>query len=140
MIRKLISFLTAKNKCKLPTLSYSGVYLVPCKCGKRYVGETKLKTYNRLEQHKDYIKKKAWDSSGISFHAKDCKIGIDWENSKILKIENKRFDRKVREALEIQFQGTSPRSENGLNQDDGQYVTTKFWKPMLAHLREKSLN
>jgi len=136
----LKTILTSKNKCKLPDLSYPGVYLVPCKCGKQYVGETKLKTYNRLEQHKDYITKKTWDSSGISSHAKDCKIGFDWENASILKIENKRFDRKVREALEIQFQNTSPRSENGLNQDDGQYVTTNFWKPMFVHLREKSLN
>ena len=45
----------------------------------------------------------------------------------------------VREALEIQFRQTSPRSEHGLNQDDGQYVTTSFWKPMFSYLREKSL-
>ena len=124
---------------KLPNMSYPGVYLVPCKCGKKYVGETKLKTHNRIDQHKDYIKKKNWDSSGISNHAKDCNVGFDWDNSTMLKVESKRFDRKVREALEIQFQDTSPRSENGLNQDDGQYVTTNFWKPMLGHLWKNSL-
>ena len=31
-------------------------------------------------------------------------------------------------------------NEHGLNQDDGQYVTTTFWKPMLSYLREKSLH
>ena len=38
--------------------------------------------------------------------------------TKLLKVENRRFDRKVREALEIQFQETSPRNDHGLNQDE----------------------
>ena len=80
------------------------------------------------------VNDKKWDTSGISFHANTCKEGFDWDNVKTMKI-----DRKVREALEIQFQETSPRSEHGLNQDDGQYVTTTFWKPMLSYLREKTL-
>ena len=73
--------------------------------------------------------------AGVSFHAKTCKEGFDWENTSTLKIEDRRFDRKVREALEIQFRETSPHNEHGLNQDDGQYVTTTFWKPMLSYLR-----
>ena len=43
-------------------------------------------------------------------------------------IEERKFHRKVPEALEIQLQNTSPHSKNGLNQDDGHYVTTRFWK------------
>ena len=72
------------------------------------------------------IKDKKWDSSGVSFHAKTCKVGFDWEDISTLKIEDRRFDRKVREALEIQFRETSPHNEHGLNQDDGQFVTTTF--------------
>ena len=135
----LKTILTSKNKTKLPLLSHPGVYKIPCKCGKEYVGETKLRALTRFEQHKKSIEKENWDSSGISSHAEHCKLGYNWDNAKLLKIENRKFDRKVREALEIQFQDTSPRSEHGLNQDDGQYVTTSFWKPMFAHLREKSL-
>ena len=70
---------------------------------------------------------------------KTTKEGFDWDNVSTLKIENRRFDRKVREALEIHFRETSPRNEHGLNQDDGQYVTTTFWKPMFSYLRQKSL-
>ena len=136
----LKTLLTAKNKCKLPEFSYPGVYTVACKCGKRYYIETKLKVFTRLQQHKDSIEHEKWDASGISYHAQFCDCGYDWENSKVLKIESKKFDRKVREALEIQFQETSPRSESGLNQDDGQYVTTKFWRPMFAYLQSKSLH
>ena len=74
------------------------------------------------------------------YHGKSCKEGFLLEETKLLKVENRKFDRKVREALEIQFQETSSRNDHGLNQDDGQYVTTKFWKPMLSYLREKALN
>ena len=136
----LKTILTSSNKSRLPKNSHPGVYMVSCKCEKRYVGETKLKVSTRIKQHERTIKDKKWDSSGVSFHAKTCKEGFDWENTSTLKIEDRRFDRKVREALEIQFRETSPRNEHGLNQDDGQYVTTTFWKPMLSYLREKSLH
>ena len=136
----LKTILTSSNKSRLPKNSHPGVYMVSCKCEKRYVGETKLKVSTRIKQHERTIKDKKWDSSGVSFHAKTCKEGFDWENTSTLKIEDRRFDRKVREALEIQFRETSPRNEHGLNQDDGQYVTTTFWKPMLAYFQEKSLH
>ena len=110
--------------------------MVNCKCNKRYVGETKLKVSSRTRQHIKSIENEKWDSSGVSFHAKTCKEGFDWDGVSILKVESKKFDRK---ALEIQFQETSPHSEHGLNQNDGQYVTTTFWKSMLSYLREKTL-
>ena len=66
-----------------------------------YVGETKLKVSTRIKQHERTIKDKKWDSSGVSFRAKTCKEGFDWENTSTVKIEDRRFDRKVREALEI---------------------------------------
>ena len=136
----LKTILTARNKTKLTKNSLPGVYMVNCKCGSKYVGETSLKVSTRLEQHQKSITDKKWDLSGISNHAQSCKKGFEWDRSSVLKVEDRKFDRKVREALEIQFQETSPHSEHGLNQDDGQYVTTNFWKPMLSHLREKSLH
>ncbi|XP_057296292.1 uncharacterized protein LOC130625256 [Hydractinia symbiolongicarpus] len=135
----LQTILTLKNKCQLPPLSQPGVYIIPYKCGKKYVGETKLRIATRFEQHKDTIIKEKWSASVVSFHSSSCNAGYDWDNAKMLKQEFNKFDRKVREALEIQFQGTSPRSEHGLNLDGGQYVTTKFWKPMFAYLKRKSL-
>ena len=94
----------------------------------------------RIEEHKKSIEDENWDSSWISKHAQFCKLGYQWDKTDVLKLERKIFDRKVREALEIQYQNTSPRSEHGLNQDDGQYVMTKFWNPMLTHLQEKSIH
>ena len=71
-----------------------------------------------MEQHKKTICDKKWELTGISSHSRFCDAGFDWRNVKTLKVEESKFDRKVREALEIQFQNTSPHSENGLNQDD----------------------
>ena len=65
-------------------------------------------------------------NGGIFSHAKDCKQGFDSKNVRTIKIEEKKFDRKVWEALGIYFRETSLHSEHGLNQDDGQYVTTQF--------------
>ena len=73
-------------------------------------------------------------------HARTCKQGFEWDEASLLSIEEKKFDRKVREALEIQFRQTAPHTEHGLNLDDGQYVTSRFWKPMLSHIREKTLH
>ena len=114
--------------------------MVECNCGKKYVGETKLKVQFRICHYQKTVIEEKWEASGIPFHTETCISGFKWEDTRILKTEERRFDRKVREALEIQLQDTAPRSEYGLNQDDGQYVTTKFWKPMFSYLRYKSLN
>ena len=104
-----------------------------------YIGETKLKISTRAKQHQKSIQDKKWESSGISQHAKDCDMGYDWDNIRELKLEERKFDRKVREALEIQRWETAPHNDHGLNQDDGQYVVTNFWRPMLSYLQQKSL-
>ena len=116
----LKTILTSKNKSSLPSNSHPGVYKISCKCGKKYVGETKLKISSRAEQHKMDIFNKKWTTSGITQHAEICKEGYDWENVYTLKIEDNRFDRKMRESLEIQLQETSPHNEQGLNLDDSQ--------------------
>ena len=54
-----------------------------------------------------------------------------------MKVERNRFNRKVREALEIQLHECGP-EKGGINQDDGQYVNTKFWMPYFKYLREKA--
>ena len=134
----LKTILTSNNKCQLPDNSLPGVYLASCNCGKKYVDKTSLKVSTRMDQHKKSIRDEKWDLTGISNHANLCNAGFNWNNVKTLKVGARRFQRKVREALEIQLQNTAPHSEHGLNQDDGQYVTTKFWKPMFSYLQKKS--
>jgi len=39
------------------------------------------------------------------------------------------------EALEIQYHQCNPKY-GGMNQDDGTYVTTSFWKPLLKNCKD----
>ena len=63
-------------------------------------------------------------------------INCGFEAIKTIKVERNKFDRLVREALEIQYHQSGP-SEGNINQDDGRYVKTKFWIPMLRNLQKK---
>ena len=136
--KNLRELLSSKNKPKLPSNSYPGVYKIDCECGKSYVGETKKRISSRLREHEKYTREKKWDQSAIAEHSRTCTKKVDWsKNTKTLHVESNDFQRKVREALEIQYYETAPKNE-GLNQDIGQYVTTNFWKPMFSFLRNKN--
>ena len=78
-------------------------------------------------------------SLGVSEHAKTCHGIIDWSKVGTLKVETITFERKIREAIEIQYYQTGPR-DGGMNQDDGNYMTKSFWKPMLQYVNTKTLH
>jgi len=83
-------------------------------------------------------KEKKKTTSGVAEHACECDGTVDWSKVETIKVENKRFERKVREALEIQNNHSNPR-EGGMNQDYGQYVNHTFWRPLMKHLQRKTL-
>ena len=131
----LSTILTSKNKTKLPPNSQPGVYKLSCDCGKSYVGETGCKIASRIQQHQNTIHNGQWEQSGVSEHTKTCHGQINWNNVETLKVEPRKFTRKVREALEIQRNRTGVgMNMNGMNKDNGLYVTTGFWKPFMKFL------
>ncbi|XP_065679829.1 uncharacterized protein LOC136094144 [Hydra vulgaris] len=127
--KNLQHILTTKNKPSLPINSYPGVYKFECSCKRCYIGETKLKISSSIYQDQKNTYEGNWDYSAIAEHSKNCHGSFTWNNKNTLKVEVNNFNRKVREALEIQRHECSP-SDGGLNQDDGGYVTISFWKPM----------
>ena len=131
----LQDILTKKNKVKLPDNSHPGVYSIPCGCGNvpPYIGQTKLKISSRINQHKDYVQKERWDMCGIAKHAQLCPVGSRFDKTKTIKIVQNKFDRSVREALEIQ-KHSSGQKYGGINLDDGQYLKTTFWVPFMHQL------
>ena len=138
--KNIQTLLTSKNKSKLPKNSFPGVYEIPCSCGKTpYRGETKMKVSTRSAQHEESIRKEKWDNSGVALHAKHCKGNILFEETKTVKVINNKFDRKVRESLEIQKNRCHQR-DGGMNLDDGQYVNTKFWLPYFSFMRKQEQN
>ena len=96
--------------------------------------ETKLQVRTRNGQHEEYVRKERWDKSGAALHQKDCRSGF--EDVQTIKVESRRFEREIREALEIQKHGSGPK-EGGVNKDDGKYVKTSFWIPMMRHLHKE---
>ena len=61
-------------------------------------------------------------------------VGIRGYNND--QVEGRKFDREVRENLEIQKHGSGPK-ECGINQDDGRHVKTSFWIPMMRYLHRR---
>ena len=97
----LQTLLTAKQKSALPSNSYPGIYSISCSCSnKPYIGETKLRVSTRIHQHQDNANQENWEYSGITSHAQTCSGNIHWDTARTLKIDNNKFTRKVREALE----------------------------------------
>ena len=134
--RNLSTILSAKNKTKLTKNSYPGVYKVPCSCGAPpYRGETKKKISTRLDEHKGNVEKDQPDKSGVALHNKNCTGEINFEEAGTVAVVHNKFDRKVRETLEIQKHDCHV-SDGGMNPDKGQYVTTTFWIPLLKYLRK----
>ena len=134
--RNLGTILSAANKTKLPKNSAPGVYKIPCTCGiAPYIGETKKKVNTRIYEHQKNKEKEEWHKSGVALHSKECHGDIQFENTETVKAIKNNFDRKVREALEIQKRD-SHYLDGGMNTDKGQYVNTKFWIPYLKHLRK----
>ena len=131
--------LTSKNKSTLPLNSYPGVYRINCtsESCQPYVGETKIQIRNRILQHQDGVEKNNVMKSALAFHRISCSAPIDWDNVSTLKIESRRFERKVREALEIQRHRCGPK-HGGMNLDEGQYLKSSFWTPLFAFLRRSA--
>ena len=133
------TMITKSNKQKLPPNSYPGIYKIPCENSenhKPYIGETKLKVSTRVDQHQNKLNKQIWDYSGVTKHGQKCKY--DFSKAATLKIEPNRFNRKVRESLEIQLTQCGP-NHGGPNLDNGQYVSTLFWNPMLDRIRQSNI-
>ena len=117
--RNLGDILTAKNKTKLTKNSYPGVYKIPCSCGiTLYRGETKKKISSRTKEHQKNTEKREWSKSALALHSKDCNGDIQFDNTETVKVIYNKFDRKVREALEIQKHDCHYLND-GMNTDKG---------------------
>ena len=134
--RHLSAILTAKNKMQLPKNSYPGVYKIPCSCDiPDYRGETKKKVSSRAKEHEVNVRKREWEKSAVALHSQNCSGSIKFDETETVAVIFNKFDRKVRETLEIQKYDCHY-ANGGMNPDKGQYVTTTFWIPFLKHLRK----
>ena len=111
--------------------------MIPCSCGiTAYRGETKKRISTRIEEHKKNVEKEEWKKSAVALHSKHCPGMINFEEAKTVAIVREKFNRKVRENLEIQKFDCFT-EEGGMNPDRGQYVKTKFWLPLLKYTKKR---
>ena len=96
-----------------------------------------------MAEHKGYILRGEWSSSGIAAHKENCPEGVvNFEEPTILaKINAKSkfkadFKLDYMESLMIKLHQTGPGT--GFNEDEGRRVRTKQWDPLLIHLRNKT--
>ena len=108
--------------------------MVPCSCGKKYVGETGATIRTRLNQHQKAVFENKVNDSALAEHNTECEGEILWGDVSVLSSESRFFRRSVRESLEIQRQGTL--SGDGLNKDTGRYVKTQSWLPVMLKTKQ----
>ena len=106
-------------------LSGPGVYLIPCSCGKNYIGETGRNVSTRLSEHIRSMKKQDDRGSAVAEHSmnSDSTHYIRFDKVSVLAREKFYIQRKVREAIEIS------RRPN-FNRDSGWSVPPS-WKTVL---------
>ena len=138
--RNLNSILTSKNKPQLPPNSQPGVYFISTGCKSGYTGETKKQIRTRNTEHEKAVFKGDVENDALAAHSQTCECNIDWEHTETIAIEPVWFRRKVREALEIRRLKTGPEESNGLNRDNGDYVTTNTWKTLFDKINSSNKN
>ena len=133
----LQSILSKKNKVKLPPNSYPGIYKIPCLCEvPPYIGKTKLRICTRIGQHEGYVRKEQWKNSGAAQHARTCPHGPNFGEVETVTVEHRKFERGVRESLEIQRHRSAPKF-GGINLDDGQFLNNTFWMPFMDFITKE---
>jgi hypothetical protein len=115
-------------KDSVDPIEHKGVYMIPCSCGKQYIGETGRSFRIRIQEHAADIKHNRTRPSALAEHSDKTKHHICIEETKILARIDHYHNRKFREAIEIEKQ------PNNLNRDDGWKISHN-WIPTLANMK-----
>ena len=78
-----------------------------------------------------------WESSGATEHTKECHAQFDWLHLKTVRMSPYMYERKIREALEINNLKTIHEKDKTftvLNRDNGDYVMGNSWKPLFMKM------
>ena len=83
---------------------------------------------------RDSIKAK-WESSAATEHCLECHGQFNWIHPKTLSTEARYKRRKIRESLEI-IRSKCNSSKLNINGDDGNFVKTNTWTPLLRNVND----
>ena len=78
-----------------------------------------------------------WKSSWATEHTKECHGQFGWLHPKTVRISLYMYERKIREALELNKLRTINEKDKTftvLDRENGDSVTTNFWKPLFMKM------
>ena len=136
----LKDILCSRNKTHAPKNKKKGIYKYTCTCSEKaiYIGQTHRCCETRWKEHGRAITKEQWDHSGISQHYRECQEPFNTENFEVIHtMQDKKkgrlnYNLRMREAFEIRRHDSGP--GRGLNEDNGAYLKTDLWDPVLRSL------
>lgn len=106
------------------------VYVIPCSCGKEYIGETGRSLNIRIKEHTADSRWDRTSKSALTKHVHSSSHYIRMEEAKLVRKEDHHLKRKIKEAIEIE------KRKNNLNRDDGLKLSNT-WKPLLEILKNQ---
>ena len=95
--------------------------MIPCECGRVYVGETGRTLKQRITEHKRAVKN-ADSNSGLAVHVAGTGHTIHWDEAEVVCREEQWTKRKIIESLTIKAHA------NNLNLDTGASIDLN-WNP-----------
>lgn len=92
-----------------------GVYVIPCSCGKEYIGERGRYFNIRIKEHTADLRRERTSKLALAEHVHYYSHYICMEEIKLVRKEDHYLERKIKEAIKIE----KIKNENNLNEDDG---------------------
>ena len=75
-------------------------------------------------------------TSSTWIFSKSKGYGPNFEEVETVTVEHRKFERGVRESLEIQRHRSAPKF-GGINLDDGQFLNNTFWMPFMDFITKE---
>ena len=104
--------------------------MIPCSCGKEYIGETGRSLKVRIKEHTADLRRERISKSALAEHVHSSSHYICMEEAKLVRKEEHCLKRKIKEAIEIE------KRKNNFNRDDGLKLSNT-WKPLLEKLKKQ---